>query len=72
MVIPPRSLVLGAPARVMRPVTDDEIAWKSYGTRQYHDLNVRSMRTMREVEAFTEVEAGRGRLVFDEPHKPKK
>jgi len=71
MVIPPRSLVLGAPARVMREVTDEEIAWKSYGTRQYHDLNARSIRSLREVEAFTEVEPGRKRLVFDEPHKPK-
>ena len=71
MLIPPRSLVLGAPARVMRAVTDAEIAWKSNGTRQYHDLNLRSMRTMREVEAFIEVEAGRGRMVFDEPHRPK-
>jgi phenylacetic acid degradation protein len=71
MVIPPRSLVLGAPARVMRPVTDEEIAWKSYGTRQYHDLNLRSMRTLREVEALVEVEPDRKRLVFDEPHKPK-
>jgi len=71
MVIPPRSLVLGSPARVMRAVTDEEIAWKSYGTRQYHDLAVRSMRSMREVEAFTEVEAGRRRLVFDEAHRPK-
>jgi phenylacetic acid degradation protein len=71
MVIPPRSLVLGAPARVMRKVTDEEIAWKSYGTRQYHDLNARSMRSLREVEAFTEAEPDRKRLVFDEPHKPK-
>ena len=72
MVIPPRSLVLGAPAKVVREVSDDEIAWKSYGTRQYHDLAVRSMKSMREVEAYTEAEPGRGRLVFDEPHKPKK
>jgi phenylacetic acid degradation protein len=72
MLIPPRSLVLGAPARVMRAVTDEELAWKSYGTRQYHDLNLRSLQTMREVEAFTEVEPGRQRLVFDEPHRPKK
>ena len=71
MVIPPRSLVLGAPAKIVRAVSDEEIAWKSYGTRQYHDLNLRSMRTMREVEAFTEAEPGRPRLVFDEPHKPK-
>jgi phenylacetic acid degradation protein len=72
MLIPPRSLVLGAPARVLRPVTDEEIAWKSYGTRQYHDLNGRSMRSLREVEALTEVEPDRKRMVFDEPHKPKK
>jgi phenylacetic acid degradation protein len=71
MVIPSRSLVLGAPAKIVRAVSDEEIAWKSYGTRQYHDLNVRSMRTMREVEALTEVEPGRPRIVFDEPHKPK-
>ena len=72
MLIPPRSLVLGAPARVVRAVTDAELAWKSYGTRQYHDLNLRSMRTMREVEALSEVELDRKRMVFDEPHKPKK
>jgi phenylacetic acid degradation protein len=72
MVIPPRSLVLGAPAKIVRAVSDEEIAWKSYGTRQYHDLNVRSMRTMREVDALTDVEPGRRRIVFDEPHKPKK
>lgn len=71
MQIPPRSLVLGAPARVMRDVTEEEIAWKSYGTRQYHDLNLRSLRTMREVEALTEEEPDRRRLVFDEPHRPK-
>jgi phenylacetic acid degradation protein len=71
MVIPPRSLVLGAPARVVRPVTDEEIAWKSYGTRQYHDLNERSMRSLREVEALLEPEPDRKRMVFDEPHKPK-
>jgi phenylacetic acid degradation protein len=58
MAIPPRSLVLGAPAKVIRAVSDEEIAWKSYGTRQYHDLALRSMTSLREVEAFTEVEAG--------------
>jgi phenylacetic acid degradation protein len=72
MLIPPRSLVLGAPARVVRAVSDEEIAWKSYGTRQYHDLNLRSLRTIREVEALTEPEPERKRIVFDEPHKPKK
>jgi phenylacetic acid degradation protein len=72
MVIPPRSLVLGAPAKVVREVTEDEVKWKSYGTKQYHDLTVRSMRTMREVEALTEVEPDRKRIEFGpDAHKPK-
>ena len=62
MLIPPRSMVMGMPARVMRELTDDEIKWKSFGTKQYHDLAVRSRATMREVEALTEVEADRKRI----------
>ncbi|MDQ2822467.1 MAG: phenylacetic acid degradation protein PaaY [Pseudomonadota bacterium] len=72
MVIPPRSLVMGMPARVARPLTDDEIKWKTFGTQQYHALTVRSMETMREVDALTEVEPDRKRLVFGaDAHKPK-
>jgi phenylacetic acid degradation protein len=72
MVIPPRSLVMGAPARVMREVTDDEVKWKSFGTQQYHDLNLRSLQTMREVEALTEVEPDRRRIDFGpDAYKPK-
>ena len=72
MVIPPRSMVMGMPAKVVRSLTDDEIRWKSFGTRQYHELTVRSLETMREVEALTAVEADRQRLVFGvDAHRPK-
>lgn len=73
MVIPPRSMVMGAPAKVMRALTDEDVAWKSFGTRQYHELAVRSLQTMREVEALTEVEPGRKPIAFDAGgmHKPK-
>jgi phenylacetic acid degradation protein len=72
MVIPPRSLVMGAPARVMREVTGDEVKWKSFGTQQYHELNLRSLQTMREVEALTEVEPDRRRIDFGpDAYKPK-
>jgi phenylacetic acid degradation protein len=72
MVIPPRSLVLGAPAKVVREVTEEEVKWKSFGTKQYHDLAVRSMSTMREVEALTEVEPDRKRIDFGpDAHQPK-
>ena len=72
MVIPPRSMVMGAPAQVMRELTDKDIAWKSFGTKQYHDLAVRSMQTMREVDALTEVEPNRARIDFGpDMHAPK-
>lgn len=72
MVIAPRSMVMGMPAKVVRSVTDEEVAWKSVGTRQYHALTVRSLETMREVEALTEVEPGRLRIDFGaDAHRPK-
>jgi len=73
MVIPPRSMVMGTPAKVMRALTDEDVAWKSFGTRQYHELAARSLQTMREVEALTEVEPGRKPIAFDAGgmHKPK-
>ena len=65
MLVAPRSMVVGTPAKVIRALTDDEIQWKSSGTGQYHELAVRSMQTMREVEALTQVEANRQRLNFE-------
>jgi phenylacetic acid degradation protein len=75
MAIPPRSMVMGMPARVVRGVTDAEIAWKNTGTAQYHELAVRSRDTMREVEAFAEPEPDRPRIAWDSavpPHAHKK
>ena len=65
MDIPPRSMVIGTPAKVVRALRDEEIAWKTAGTGQYQELAVRSMHTMREVEALTEVEAERKRIAWD-------
>ena len=65
MVVPPRSLVVGSPARVMRTLSDQEIQWKTAGTGQYQELAVRSMLTMREVEALTEVEPERKRIDWE-------
>jgi len=60
--IPPHSLVVGVPARVLRELTDDEIAWKSAGTAVYQQLAQRSMRTMREVQPLQEIEPDRKRV----------
>ena len=65
MEVPPRSLVVGTPAKVARALRDDEIKWKTEGTGQYQELAVRSMNTMREVEALTEIETDRKRIEWD-------
>jgi phenylacetic acid degradation protein len=74
MVIPPRSMVMGTPAKVMRALTDEDVKWKSFGTHQYHQLTTRSLNTMREVEAFTEIEPNRPAFDFSATggHAPKK
>lgn len=62
MIIPPRSLAAGVPAKVVRELSDAEIKWKSEGTAQYHRLTVRSFESMRECAALTEPEANRKRI----------
>jgi phenylacetic acid degradation protein len=64
-VIPPRSLALGIPARVVRALTDQEIAWKSTGTREYQQLAVRSLATQRAVEPLAAVQPDRPRYKSD-------
>lgn len=60
--IPPRSLAAGIPARVLRPLTDDEIRWKDENAALYRRLAVRSASTMQQVDALEEVEPGRPRV----------
>jgi phenylacetic acid degradation protein len=58
-VVPPRTLVTGVPARIVRELKPEEIAWKATGTREYQELAVRSLATLREVAPLTAPEAGR-------------
>ena len=60
--LPPRSLVAGLPAKVIRPLTDDEIAWKRAGTEVYQDLTRRCLASLHEVQPLTEIDADRPRL----------
>jgi len=62
MEVPPRSLAVGAPARILRQLSDEEIAWKSAGTRTYQELTVRSLRSLREVTPLAAVEPNRPRI----------
>jgi phenylacetic acid degradation protein len=60
--VPARTLVAGVPVKVRRELTDEELAWKRSGTEQYHLIAARSLATMKEVEALTEIEPDRPRL----------
>jgi phenylacetic acid degradation protein len=59
---PPRSLIVGSPGQVKRTLTDDEVAWKSKGTREYQALTQRCMATLREVAPLTSCEPDRPRF----------
>jgi len=37
-IIPPRSLVVGNPHRIVKEVTDEQLHWKTEGTRLYQQL----------------------------------
>ena len=60
--IPPRSLAAGTPAKVIRELSEAEIAWKADGTRTYQDLARRSLATMQEVSPLATVEPDRRRI----------
>ena len=60
--VPPRTLAAGVPAKVLRELSDDELAWKLEGTRTYQRLTERCLATMVEVAPLAEVEPGRKRL----------
>src|SRR5579863_5136846 len=64
-IIPLRSLALGIPVRVIRELTDREIAWKRMGTRQYQELAVRSLASERPVEPLGAAQPDRPRYKGD-------
>jgi len=49
-IIPKRSLVVGNPAKVIKEVSDDMIAWKTKGTKLYQQLPADCHESLREVE----------------------
>ena len=66
MQVPPRMLVAGTPAKVVRELSAAELAWKVDATRTYQNLAKRSLASLRETVALTEAEPGRKRLSMSE------
>lgn len=58
-IVPPRSLVVGNPAKIVKEVTDEMIAWKTKGTALYQTLPQSCKDSLEEVEALTSVPENR-------------
>jgi len=67
---PEQSLVMGAPAQVRRSLSDEEVAWKRTGTREYQVLARRCMESLAVCEPLPAVEAQRPRIA-DRGLRPK-
>ena len=56
------SLIVGAPAKVVRQLSDDEMAWKRKGTAVYQRLTERCHESLELCEPLSEVEENRPRI----------
>jgi phenylacetic acid degradation protein len=61
MQIPPRSVVVGNPAKVVKQVSDEMLAWKTEGTALYQALPARLHGSLRPCEPLREVPPDRAR-----------
>jgi phenylacetic acid degradation protein len=57
MEVPERKVVVGNPARVVKDVTDELLAWKTEGTRLYQGLPARLRGSLRPCEPLREATA---------------
>ena len=61
-VVPPRTLAAGVPARIVRELTEQEMAWKIEGTRSYQELTRRSLASMTATSPLAAPEPGSKRI----------
>ena len=59
---PPRSLVVGVPAKIKRQLSDREVEWKTRGTIEYQQLAGRCLASLVKTDALTQPEADRRRI----------
>ncbi len=59
MQVPERKVVVGNPARIVKDVTDEMLAWKTEGTRVYQGLPARMRAAWKPCEPLREVPADR-------------
>lgn len=60
-VLPPGVLAVGAPAKVVRPLSEEEIAWKRQGTGVYQRLAIEAAQKITPAKPLAAPEPGRRR-----------
>jgi hypothetical protein len=55
MEIPPRKVVVGNPAKIVKDVSDEMLAWKTEGTALYQALPAQLHATLKPVEPLREL-----------------
>ena len=66
MIVPPRTLVAGTPARVVRALTEQEMEWKRAGTVGYQDLTRRCLATMKATSPLAAPNPDQPRIELEE------
>lgn len=65
---PPRCLVVGNPARIIKSVSEEMLAWKTEGTKIYQQLPAQCLETLRPCEPLRKIPIDRPS--HDESYKP--
>lgn len=58
-VVPPRSIFVGNPGKVVKEVSDQMLEWKTEGTELYMQLAQECIETIEEIEPLREIEPDR-------------
>lgn len=69
-VVPPRSLVVGNPGKIIKQVSDEMLAWKTEGTAIYQRLPAECRETLKPCEPLREIPADM--LLQPASYKPRK
>tara|TARA_B110000444_G_scaffold233396_1_gene242899 strand:- start:473 stop:1087 length:615 start_codon:yes stop_codon:yes gene_type:complete len=75
--VPPKALVAGTPAKVIKIMDDEQIKWMGNGAREYQHLTRRCNAELKSCEPLTKLEENRPRLKISKttsksPHETKK
>lgn len=70
MKIPPRSIIVGNPGKIVKQVSDEMLAWKTEGTELYQQLSVEMRKEWKPCEPEKDTEKTDISEIADSEYKP--